>query len=290
MIPRLIINADDYGLTNGINDAVAELFQAGALSSATMMANGRAFRHGAALAKQLPGLGIGCHIVLVDGDPLCAPEKIPTLLDTDRSRLRPSLSTFAQLAMMGRLDEADIEREASAQVTRLVEFGIRPTHLDSHKHTHMFPTVLRPLLRVAESFGIAAIRNPFEQAWSLRVGRGRPLRRLQIRSLGLLERRFRQELQRHEGRITTTDGAIGVSATGDLDAETLASLLSNVPSGTWEFVCHPGFFDQDLDQVATRLRGERDVERLALLEVVQRSVRENRIQLISFPALHAEPR
>ena len=192
MTSRLIINADDFGLTHGVNAAIADLFHAGALSSTTLMANSRAFLDAAGLANALPGMGVGCHIVLVDGNPLSVPANIPTLLAHDCRRLQPSLKIFARDALLGRLDEADIEREASAQVTRLLDAGITPTHLDTHKHTHMYPAVLRPLLRVAERFAIPAIRNPFEQAWSLRIGRGRTLRRLQIQLLGLLERNFQE--------------------------------------------------------------------------------------------------
>ena len=190
------------------------------------------------------------------------------------------------MALLGRLDESEIEREAGAQISRLREFGITLSHLDSHKHVHMFPAVLRPLLRVAERFGIPAIRNPFEQAWSRKLGHGSLLRRSQLRLLGLLERSFHEQVRRYEGRIRTTDGAIGVFATGSLNAESLTSLLRKLPTGTWEFVCHPGFCDQDLRGVTTRLQGQREVERKALLEVVRHAT-EGRIELISFLALQA---
>ena len=284
MTSRLIVNADDFGLTRGVNRAIAELYRAGALSSATLMANGDAFADAVTIAQELPGLGVGCHVVLTDGRPLCSPEQIPTLLGPDRRSLRPSLSGFARSALLGRLDEADIEREASAQVMRLLEGGIRPTHLDSHKHTHMFPVVLRALLRVAERFQIAAIRNPFEQRWSLHFGRGRVLRRLQIQVLGLLEQSFHARLRTHDGRIRTTRGAVGVSATGDLDEATLASLLAKLPQGTWELVCHPGFCDGDLERTTTRLKSEREVEREALLRLIPRALKERVTELVSFAA------
>ena len=287
MTSRLIVNADDFGLTHGINRAIAELYRAGALSSTTLMANGEAFADAVALARELPDLGVGCHVVLTDGRPLSNPEEIPSLLGPDRQFLRPSLAAFARSALLGSLNEAEIEREAGAQVLRLLESGIRLTHLDSHKHTHMFPVVLRALLRVADRFSISAVRNPFEQRWSLHLGRGRALRRLQIRLLGLLEPSFHAQLRRYDGRIKTTRGAIGVSATGDLDEATLASLLKRLPSGTWEFVCHPGFCDDDLARTTTRLRRERDVERDALLQTIPRSIDQSVFELVSFAALGA---
>ena len=287
---RLIINADDFGLTCGLNRGIADLYRAGALSSATLMSNGAAFEDAVALTKQLPGLGIGCHVVLVDGDPLSSPTRIPTLLGPDRRRLRPSLAAFARAALLGQLDESEIEQETSAQIMRLLDAGIHPTHLDSHKHTHLFPAVLRPILRAAERFGIAAIRNPFEQPWSLRLGRGRLGRRVQIQLLRMLQRNFHAQPQIREGRVRTTQGAIGVLATGDLDKETLTLPLKHLPAGTWEFVCHPGFSDEELEKTSTRLVRERDVEREALLAVVPEVLASHSIRLISFSVLAEDRR
>ena len=287
---RLIVNADDFGLTPGVNRGIADLYRAGALSSTTLMANGAAFEDAVSLLKRLPGIGVGCHVVLVDGAPLSLPTQIQTLLGPDRRRLRPSLAAFARAALLGQLDEAEIEREASAQVTRLLEAGIRPTHLDTHKHTHLFPAVLRPLLRVAERFEIPAIRNPFEQPWSLHLGRGRFGRRLQIQLLSLLQRSFHKQPQIQDGRVRTTQGAIGVSATGDLDQATLTLLLKNLPSGTWEFVCHPGFSDEELELTSTRLVRERDVEREALSTVVPEALAFHAIKMVTFDALAEDNR
>ena len=285
MASRLIINADDFGLTPGVNRVVAALYRSGVLSSATLMANGRAFQDAVLTAKENPGLGVGCHIVLVDGAPLSSSSKIPTLLGPDGTQFRSSLAAFFRAALLGQIEEEEIECEAAAQLTRLIDAGITPTHLDSHKHTHMFPSVLRPLLRVADRFGIPAIRNPFEPRWSVPLGRGRVVRRLQVRLLGLLEPGFHRRMQATRPRVETTDGAIGVSATGTLDASTLAVLLQSLPPGTWELVCHPGAWDEELRRIATRLQEEREVERKALLEVVPETLLAREIALVSFQQL-----
>lgn len=285
MASRLIINADDFGLTTGVNRAIATLYQAGVLSSATLMAIGGAFDDAVHTAKENAGLGVGCHVVLVDGDPLSPRDQILTLLGPDRTRLRPSLAAFARAALLGRLDEEEIESEASAQIQCLIDAGIRPTHIDSHKHTHMFPSVLRPLLRVAKHFGIAAIRNPFEPSWSLPLGRARALRRLQVRLLGLLEPGFHRQVKACQQYVNTTNGALGVAATGTLDESTLATLLHPLPPGTWELVCHPGACDDELQSIATRLLAEREVEWKALLKVVPEMLIAGEIELVSFQAL-----
>jgi predicted glycoside hydrolase/deacetylase ChbG (UPF0249 family) len=265
MPARLIVNADDFGLTRGINRAILELHLAGALTSATLMANGPAFDDAAAIAVAHPSLGVGCHIVLTDGTPLSHPQDIPSLLGADGKSFRPSLPDFVLAVLRGKVSEDEIAIEALAQVQRLQRAGIDVTHLDTHKHAHIFPGVARPLLYVAERCNIGAIRNPFEEPWSLALGRSDPMRRLQVRLMAHLRKRFAALPQIRQGRVVTTDGTIGISATGRLDAACLRAILAAMPAGTWELVCHPGYNDRDLDAVNTRLRATRDIERAALL-------------------------
>ena len=162
-VRRLIINADDFGLTAGVNRAIAEAHDGGVVSSATLMANGPAFDDAVRLARSRPRLGVGCHILLVDGTPLLQSES-HALLDPDSRkertpRFREGIGKFAALALLGRLNSDEIEAEATAQIHRLQSAGIAVTHLDSHKHTHMFPQVFRALLRARRSadlvFGIS---------------------------------------------------------------------------------------------------------------------------------------
>jgi predicted glycoside hydrolase/deacetylase ChbG (UPF0249 family) len=289
MPARLIINADDFGLTRGVNRAIAELHQANALTSATLMATGAAFDDAVALAHANPALGVGCHVTLTDGIPVSSPQSISTLLGADGKTFRPSLGNFVQMLIRGKISEEEIEREAFAQVEKLRSAGIHVTHLDTHKHTHLFPAVTRPLLRVAEHCSIGAIRNPFERSWSLALGHGNRLRRLQVKLLGNLQNRFERQLQIRDARVLTTDGTIGISATGHLDAHTLRQLLHVLPAeGTFELCCHPGYNDGDLDRVTTRLRTHRDVERNALLtELPARSLQPNAPQLINYGNLSA---
>jgi predicted glycoside hydrolase/deacetylase ChbG (UPF0249 family) len=265
MPPSLILNADDFGLTPGINRAIAELHAANALTSATLMAAGPAFDDAIRIAHAHPTLGIGCHIVLTDGAPISPPETIPTLLGPDRKTFRPSLGSFFRDALLNRIAAADIAREAQAQIDRIQQQGIRLTHLDTHKHTHILPHIARPLLAVAERTGIPAIRNPFEPPWSIALGRSPILRRLQLRSLRHLQPRFLALPQIRSGSVRTTNGTLGISATGQLNPTTLGNILNAMPDGTWELVCHPGYNDRDLDAITTRLRSTREVELAALL-------------------------
>jgi predicted glycoside hydrolase/deacetylase ChbG (UPF0249 family) len=269
MTARLILNADDFGLTPGINRAIGELHAAGVLTSATLMANGPAFDDAVAVARANPTLGVGCHIVLTDGTPVAPPESIPSLLGPDRKSLRPSLADFVQALLRGKIKSNEIELEALSQIHKLQHAGIKITHLDTHKHTHIFPIVAQRLLALADNNRIAWIRNPFEPPFSLALNHGSRLRRVGIKALGTLRSSFESALRLHNGRVLTTDGTIAISATGELNAATLAEVLHALPAtGTYELCCHPGYNDSDLDRVTTRLRAHRNVEREALLSEI----------------------
>ncbi len=284
MPPRLIINADDFGLTRGVNRAIEELHRAKVLTSATLMATGPAFDDAVAIAHANPTLGVGCHIVLTDGVPVLPPERIPTLVGPDGKTFRPSLVDFLQALLRGKIREAEIHAEALAQIRKLQRAGITPTHIDTHKHTHLFSRVCRPLLNAAGQSSIHAIRQPFEQPWSLALRHGSRLRRLQVNLLGWLKTRFEHQPQIRSRTILTPDGTIGISATGNLYRESLHELLHAMPSeGTFELVCHPGYNDSDLDRIVTRLRAHRDIEREALLaEVTAVTLHPNAPQLIHY--------
>jgi predicted glycoside hydrolase/deacetylase ChbG (UPF0249 family) len=206
------------------------------------------------------------------------------LIGADGRSFRPSLMEFLQALLLGRITEEDVTREAFAQVQKLQGAGIRVTHLDTHKHTHLFPTIARPLLEVAERTSVRAIRNPFEPGWSQALHHGSELRRLGVKLIGGLRPRFETLPQLRNGSVLTTDGTVAISATGELNSATLCETLHAVPpSGTYELCCHPGYNDSDLDRVTTRLRKHRDVEREALLAEVPRILNDaNAPRLIDY--------
>lgn len=270
---RLIVNGDDFGLTSGVNRGIEELHGEGVLTSATLMARAPASTEAVEIARATPTLGVGCHVVLVDGEPVLSPRQdVPNLADPVDGRFRSSLAGFLSWAHLssfrgrpGRgIAEKEIEIETAAQIALLQGQGIALTHIDTHKHVHIFPAVLRPILRAARAAGIHAIRNPFEPLWSLRATPNATwIRRAEVSLLRSLEPAFRRAVA--EEGFATTDGAIGVLATGTLDSKAVISLLSNIPPGTWELVTHPGYNDGDLAKAGTRLRASREVEREALL-------------------------
>jgi hopanoid biosynthesis associated protein HpnK len=279
-VTRLIVNADDFGLTEGVNRAIVELHRAGVVTSASLMARAGATDEAIQLARATPSLGVGCHVVLSDGEPVLPPDKIPSLVDARTGRFPNSLTGFLLRLYTRRIRAEEIEAEATAQISLLQQRGVHLTHIDTHKHVHMFSPVLRPVLRAARAAGIHAVRHPFEPEWAVRAAIGALLARVvQITALRPLAPRSRKILAQ-EGFVTT-DGTIAMAGTGTLDAGALRSLLEQIPAGTWELVTHPGYNDADLALVRTRLRASRDVERVALTAIQD----VPGIELISFAEL-----
>lgn len=283
---RLIINADDFGLTAGVNRAIVEGNRRGVISSATLMANAQATEAAIDLAKKRPELKTGCHVVLIDGVPLAA--NLPSLTN-GAARFRSSLKHFAMAAVRKQIAVEEIEREVEAQVRKIQSSGITLTHVDSHKHTHMFPHVLRPLLRAAWACGIRAVRNPFEpmRSWPSGMVLSTPglwLRSAGVMAFGVFAAEFRRAIK--EQGMVTTDGTVGIAVTGLLDQQKLLRILDALPEGTWELVCHPGYSDADLQSAGTRLTQSRETELAALTsEATKETFARLKIKLISYADL-----
>jgi chitin disaccharide deacetylase len=195
-------------------------------------------------------------------------EPIPTLLDAssqrgDEPRFRATLGKFVRDVYLGRIDSAHIEQEAIAQILRLQQAGVAVTHVDTHKHTHMFPPVLKGVTQAAQACNIRTIRNPFEPAWSVAATAAAGLvRAWQVRLLRTLRHSFWKLIRERE--FATTEGCVGVAATGTLNEATLRTLLNRLPDGTFELVCHPAYMDDELMATRTRLQQSRQVELAAL--------------------------
>jgi len=290
-VRRLIVNADDFGFTLGVNRAIVEAHTRGIVTSATLMANGRAFEDAVRLAKTVPRLSVGCHVVLIDGEPVLDAERLPslTVAGSGGARFRDGLKSFAARALAGRLNSDEIELEASAQIHKLQSAGLTVSHIDTHKHTHLFPQVLQPLLRAARACGVRAVRNPFGPRKPLRSSDllARPslwTRYGEVKILRLLASKFRNTA--HQQGMETPDGTFGVVVTGALDEKLFRAIARIIPEGTWEFVCHPGYYDDDLKSAKTRLRQSRETElRVLTMPEARQLLSDQGIALISYREL-----
>jgi len=220
-LKRLIINADDFGFTRDVNAGIIQAHREGVLTSATLMANGGAFEDAVRLAHETPTLDVGCHLVLVDGR---------SVLDG---------SPFPETPVRLLFQKLDAYPELRAQIQKIVAAGIRPTHLDSHKHTHLLPGVFRAVVRLAKEFAIPYIRRP-------------------LPSIDL----YRRVAQASGVRMT--DHLLGFRLTGTLTEDTFAAAIEGLPDGETEFFCHPGLLGPELAQARTRLKESRVRELEAL--------------------------
>lgn len=284
---RLIINADDFGLTHGVNRAIAESHLRGVVTSTTLMANSRAFDEAVLLAKTSSRWSVGCHVVLVDGEPLIDPARLPSLVPKKEiPRFRDGIGVLALQSLSGWVDPDQVEAETTAQIRKLQSCGIDVSHIDTHKHTHMFPAVLEGVLRAARTCGVRAIRNPFESfaADFIRTRKELWKRYAEVRVLRKLAAPFRKAVKK--AGMNTPDGTLGIVVTGHLDHQLFQGIAENIPEGTWEFVCHPGYVDQDLQSISTRLRESRTAE-LELLTSPQtlEALASRDVELISYREL-----
>jgi hopanoid biosynthesis associated protein HpnK len=293
-VRRLIVNADDFGFTSGVNRAIIGAHTRGVVTSSTLMANGLAFAEAAQLAKTVPRLSVGCHVVLIDGEAILRAEEIPSLMSrSGGSRFRDGLKAFAARALAGRIDAGEIVAEATAQIRKIQTAGIAVSHADTHKHTHLFPGILRPLLRAAAACGVRAVRNPFGPRLPLRSSQllrrpGLWTRYAEVRVLSRFAGKFREAVER-EG-FSTPDGTLGIEVTGTLDETLFHAIARSIPEGTWEFVCHPGYNDADLQAAKTRLRDSRETELRALtLPAAHEVLSRQGIELISYHDLSKSP-
>lgn len=287
---RLIVNADDFGFTSGVNRAIFEAHARGIVTSSTLIAGGRAFAEAVQLSKTATELSVGCHVMLIDGEPIMPAPQIPSLTaGASTPRFRDGLKSFAARALAGRLSADEIAAEAAAQIRKLQSAGIAVSHFDTHKHTHLFPQILRPLLRAAAACGVRAVRNPFGPRFPLRSSRllARPnlwTRWAEVRVLRRFAGKFREAVDR-EGFVTT-DGTLGIEVTGALDETLFYAIARSIPEGTWEFVCHPGYNDPDLQTARTRLRQSREEElRVLTLPAARAVLSQEGIELISYHQL-----
>jgi len=283
-VRRLIVNADDFGLTLGVNRAIVEAHDHGVVTSATLMVNGAASDDAILRAKSMSRLSTGCHIVLVDGLPVLGGRQAATLTPgKSANRFSQSLSSFALRAVSGRIDADEIESEATAQIRKLQAAGIAVSHVDTHKHTHIFPQVHRPLLRAVQACGVKAVRNPFGPLHLSILAKHPGLwkQHAKVTFLSPLGKSFRKSVAK--AGLLTPDGTVGIVATGALDDRLFENIVDSLPEGTWELVCHPGYNDAELDSIRTRLRESREIELRVLTSSASReALTRSGVQLISY--------
>jgi predicted glycoside hydrolase/deacetylase ChbG (UPF0249 family) len=242
-----------------VNAGIIQAHREGVLTSTTLMANGDGFDDAVRLARETPTLDIGCHLVLVQGKSLVTGQSFPE-------------TPGGVLAVLARRD-LDLDAELRAQIEKIVAAGISPSHLDSHKHTHIVPSVFRTVVRLAQEFQIPFVRLPLD--------RTAPYARVPC---GLADRLYRRMGERRGVRMT--DHFIGFRLTGRLDEQSFGAALARLEKGSTEFMCHPGYLGAELGSARTRLKESRVRELEALTSPrIRKAINDADIRLATFRTL-----
>lgn len=264
----LHVNADDFGFTRDVNAGIVDAHQRGILTSTTLMANGDAFDDAVRLARATPSLDIGVHFVLVQGRSLVSGAELPR--------------TVAGLIQALALRRIDPYRELRAQIARIVDAGLAPTHLDTHKHTHLLPPVLDAVARLGEEFNVRWIRRPMDLPLTGPPSQAPLATRLAGNAFSLLRSHFHTRLARRG--LRTTDHFAGFRMTGRYSAEDLLALIPQLPPGSTEFMTHPGHCTAELLAAPTRLKQSRRAELDALTDArVLAALAAHGVTLAPFP-------
>jgi chitin disaccharide deacetylase len=284
---QLIVNADDFGLTEGVSKGIVDAFLKGIVSSTTLMANGAAFESAVSMSQCTPDLGIGVHLNLTTGKPVSSARSIPSLVGRE-GRFYLTASGLLRSLASRQVNPREIEAELREQITKVLKAGIRPTHLDGHKHVHVMPGVAEIVIRLAQEFSIRSVRSPQElrpKLASLLCGassRTAVLKQYLVgRAVTGFARSFTKQLTK--AGLLYAEHFYGLSQTGFLNVPGVLEILESLPEGISELMCHPGYLDADLANSGTRLLAQREVEIQALTaHAVKKAVANNGIQLVSY--------
>ena len=240
---RLIVNADDFGISIGTNYGILEAHKNGIVSSTTLMVNMPACDHAIEIAKSNPTLGIGIHFNLTKGKPLT----------TVNSLTSPSGDFFKSYENVAVADENEIEKELRAQLGKFLAYGIEPSHFDSHHHVHLLPNVLNVVEKLAREYN-----KPIRKAWYA----------------DLIGREFSKD--------TRGNDVFGDFFGEDVTIETLKTIIKNAKGNVLEIMCHPSFLDPDIYHGSSYNLGRINEYSILTSKEIKDFIKENNIELINF--------
>ncbi|HEY6442171.1 MAG TPA: ChbG/HpnK family deacetylase [Candidatus Acidoferrales bacterium] len=280
---RLIVNADDFGLTRGITDGIILAHRYGFLTSTSLMANMPAAKYAVDRLLSAPRLGIGIHLNICTGRPILPPHEIPSLVDGEGHFHAPHI--MIRKLWTWRASSREIEAEFRAQIRWMRDRGVVPEHADSHHHMHLYPAAVMPFIRALNSEELLCARAPRSSVWPKGKSVGGPHegsvgRRLSVHSYrSALQLIAFRNLRMPESRISfLSRDRHNLAALG----ECWKAALANLPPGTFELACHPGLFERGFSET-DRIRTLREEELYWLTNREWRDVIEGSgVQLITY--------
>lgn len=272
----LIVHADDFGLSETVNDGIRYAYLNGILTSTSIMPTGKAFSDAVSLLRSLPDLDIGIHLTLVEERPLLPPDRIDTLVDNN-GHLHPHARIFIRKHLQGRIDSHQIQAEFDAQIRKVMDTSLRVTHIDTHQHLHALPSVLKIVISLAQKYGIKRIRKPTERLKGNMFHEFSAFPRLvQMLVLNTFCRAGNWK------DILHTDHFAGFFYGGRLSINNLRVLINSLPNqGTCELMCHPGAADESHKYAHWDYNWSDELGALIHNDIAQ-LIHENAIRLISY--------
>lgn len=243
---KLVVNADDFGYSKGVNLGIVEAHVEGIVSSSTMMMNMPGVEHAFRLAADTPTLGVGVHLVLTCGSPLEA--NVPSLTDENGLFHRGQ-------AHLAEASSEEVEREFAAQLERFIRSGRMPTHIDSHHHVHASENILPVVLRLAERYGL-----PVRYPWA-----------------------FEQAERSHTPKVPTTESFSHHFYGEELTAEGLISIIEGLlGSATAEIMTHPAYVDVELLRGSSYAIPRTKELQILTAPKVKEYIKHSKVQLVTF--------
>jgi len=283
----LIVNADDFGMYEEISDGIITAHLEGIVKSTSLMVNMPDAERAVRLAQQTPSLDVGMHLNITEGHPVLPPEKVPTLVNStgeflSDKKLIPKIKKF-------RVSPFEIEEEFSAQVKKMLDMGIRPTHLDSHHHVHIYPLSAWAFKKVAKKFGINKVRAIRYHLPYLSDKKIEHYKKLVIISSKNIYKVIIQKFLWHD--MISADYSIIISLakpnSNSLDIQNgWVKILEYLPYGIFEAGCHPGYESRRTRNSDPWWEKRKDELNALTSYAVKDMVKKKNIELINFPKLH----
>lgn len=276
MTKYLIVNADDFGLTESVNQGITKAFREGIVRSTSIMPVGKAYDDAVKLAKENPGLDIGIHLCLTQEKPVLAKNEIGSLLSNDGNFFKTPTELIVHY-LFCRTKLKEIQRELDAQIRKVLDSGIKVTHLDSHDHIHMFPPILNIVARLAKQYGILYVRYPYERLVSFNSNVSRHFIGYILIVLCFLSKQIFKK-----SGILKTDYFYGFLNSGHLSEQNLMQVFKKINNGITEIICHPGVYDEEAKRY-NYWKYEWDGELKALTSPnIKKIIKDLSIQLVNF--------
>ena len=268
---KLIVTADDFGLTQGINEGIIDAHRRGIVTRTSIIANGEAFEHAVLLSKKHKDLKVGVHLTLVAESPINQPDKIKSLIGSNNKFLI-NYKAFLGRYILRKISLNEVYIEWESQIQKVLNSGIGINHIDSHQHLHMLPGLFNNAVDLAYKYKINKIRMLHQD-----IIRIRSFKELVLTFLSGMNKK-RME---YSG-LSYPDKLLGLKHSGNIDENNILKLLCNIENGTTEMMCHPGYADSAYYQKYNNWNYKPEEELKALVsDRVKERLKSSNIKLIS---------